>query len=127
MTYQTPAKLQKPAIEPIDPPRGAVSASLGEVAKVMPVWDVYFVLATASRLVKIGYAKDAWARFSNMQVGSPEELRMLGVIRTYLPTELERDLHAHFAADRVRGEWFRFSEELFDYVMQHGRHDGWDD
>lgn len=114
------------AIDPIDPPRGAVLLQRPEVRKIMPISTVYFVLSRAQPLVKIGYAKDPWARFTAMQVGSPVELGMWGMIETYLPVQLEADLHAHFAADRVRGEWFRFSEEMAAYVDKYGR-DGLDD
>lgn len=106
-------------------PRGAVSAHPRCVG-LMPASQVYFVLARSAELVKIGYAKDAWARLSSMQVGSPDELLLFGVIDTYLPRQLEQDLHERFAAERVRGEWFRMTDALFDYVMKHGR-EAWDD
>jgi hypothetical protein len=92
-------------VEPIDPPRGTRTVRRAR-GKIIPTGYVYFVLATRSGLVKIGYARHPWARFNSLQVGSPEPLAMMGVVATYLPLELERDLHAHFAADRVRGSGF---------------------
>jgi hypothetical protein len=97
-------------------PIGRVSDVRAEVGKVMKPGHVYFVLGLASGLIKIGYAKDAWARMSSMQVGCPEELGMMGVITTYLPESLERDLHAMFAEYRVRGEWFRCGHPIVDYI-----------
>lgn len=113
-------------IHPIDPPIGACFLHKPEIAKTMPVSAVYFVLATKTGLMKIGYAKNAWGRLSALQVGSPERLAMIGMIETYLPIELERSLHAHFARLRAHGEWFRLSHELVDYVVRFGR-EAWDD
>lgn len=98
-------------------PQGRVSDQPAEIAEVMDQGDVYFVLAAKSELIKIGYAQDGWKRLGSLQVGSPEELLMLGLIRTYLPLELERDLHERFKAHRVRGEWFKVCDEIVDYAI----------
>ena len=56
--------------------------------------------------IKIGVAKNIERRRSNLQTGNPLELRLLGWINTEGNFELERRLHQHFSARRVRGEWF---------------------
>lgn len=62
----------------------------------------YLVAAEGSPLVKIGIAKDPMRRLRELQTGQPMELRLLwSVAGNY-----ENDLHVHFAAYRMRGEWF---------------------
>lgn len=56
--------------------------------------------------IKIGVAKDIEKRRNNLQTGNPSAIRLLGWINTEETFELERRLHHHFAATRVRGEWF---------------------
>lgn len=69
---------------------------------------VYFV--ETEGLVKIGSAKRPRARRSNLQIGCPTKISLLG----YLPggEELEVELHQRFDHLRVRGEWFNSSDEL---------------
>lgn len=56
--------------------------------------------------IKIGVAKDIEKRRNNLQTGNPSAIRLIGWINTEETFELERRLHHHFAAARVRGEWF---------------------
>ena len=62
----------------------------------------YLVAADGTHLVKIGIAKDPVRRLKELQTGQPMQLHLLwSVAGNY-----ENDLHVHFAAYRVRGEWF---------------------
>ena len=66
----------------------------------------YFIQATGYGWpVKIGKANNIGERFRSLQGGSFVGLRFLGA----LPYEEipERELHRVFAAEHVRGEWFR--------------------
>lgn len=62
----------------------------------------------APQLVKIGISGDLPARM--------RELRCVAVATIERPyreaAELERDLHARFAADRVAGEWFWYTPAI---------------
>lgn len=79
-----------------------------------PAEFVYFVEARPSGLIKIGSASDPRRRVKELQTGSPEHLRLLAVTTG---GELhERDLHARFATDRVRGEWFSPSPSLIALI-----------
>ena len=49
-----------------------------------------------------------------MQAASPLDLRILAAIEG--GTALERDLHEHFAAERLHGEWFNNSANLVSYI-----------
>lgn len=69
---------------------------------------VYFIGEEDSGFcrIKIGVAKDIEKRRSNLQTGNSSSLRLLGWIKADAAFELERRLHHHFDATRVRGEWF---------------------
>lgn len=62
----------------------------------------YLVAADGTHLVKIGIAKDPMRRLKELQTGQPMGLHLLWSVAG----DYERDLHAHFDAYRVRGEWF---------------------
>lgn len=79
--------------------------------------SVYFVRAD-NGYVKIGFATDVASRFSDLQVGSPVPLTLVGVIE-HGDRELESYYHRHFACDRVKGEWFLPSSKLTELMAQH--------
>lgn len=62
----------------------------------------YLIAADGTHLVKIGLAKDPTRRLRELQTGQPMGLHLLWSIAE----DYEHDLHVHFAAYRVRGEWF---------------------
>lgn len=75
---------------------------------------VYFVQMGATGPIKIGTAVDMALRLSNLQVGNPEVLILIGTMSGG-PIE-ERRLHDRFARHRIRGEWFRPATELIDFA-----------
>ena len=91
---------EQPAPERPDP---VVAPPQSPEPKTPPVKPhTYLVAADGTHLVKIGIAKDPMRRLKELQTGQPMELRLLwSVAGNY-----ENDLHVHFAAYRVRGEWF---------------------
>ncbi len=73
---------------------------------------VYFA-QRSDGLIKIGVARDVFARMSNLQrSGGP--LCLLGSMPGSYAVELA--VHRLFAADRVEGEWFRPTERLFHFI-----------
>lgn len=78
---------------------------------------IYFIEAVGADAVKIGFTKheDVDRRVKQIQIASPFVIRMLG--RAAGCRRVERGLHARFKADRLRGEWFRKSEELARIAM----------
>jgi hypothetical protein len=78
---------------------------------------VYIVGPPGCRKVKIGYASDFATRLTSLQIASPEKL----IVRALIPgtIDLERDLHKRFAADRIRGEWFRHSKEIAALIAEY--------
>lgn len=71
--------------------------------------DLYFI-QTASGPVKIGRAIDAAKRLKGLQSGNPERLEVISVLtgRGYE----ERVWHHAFCVERIKGEWFVFSDQL---------------
>lgn len=78
---------------------------------------VYFVLADKTRLVKVGIAGDVKRRFYSIRSHSPDAVTLLGVVRDG-GREMERHLHALFAAKRVRGEWFHYDAEVESIIRR---------
>jgi hypothetical protein len=77
---------------------------------------VYFVFATESERIKIGYTQGPpEGRLQTLQTGSPEVLEYLGAIPGTLA--LEAELHRRFAASRVCGEWFQRTAELVAFIF----------
>ena len=75
---------------------------------------VYFLQAQSLGLIKIGTSSNVSKRIAALQTASPDALTVLGCIPG--DCEIERSLHARFAEERVRGEWFTPSERLVDFI-----------
>jgi len=71
---------------------------------------LYFVLNTRSKAVKIGFSDDPAKRLDDLQIASPDRLKLLGVSPGGRLEEAA--LHAQFADQHLRGEWFRAAPEL---------------
>jgi hypothetical protein len=70
------------------------------------------------------------SRINSIQTGCPKELSLLAVVKADNALAFESELHARFATDRQRGEWFKFSPAIAEYLAEHGcakpsRHTGW--
>jgi hypothetical protein len=66
--------------------------------------------------IKIGTAACAKSRHRAVQTVSPFEVRLLCAVPGN--AELERSLHSKFWHLRERGEWFRESSDLNDYIAK---------
>lgn len=70
---------------------------------------IYFV--RSSGFIKIGFTESSpRRRLKNIQIGNPNEVVPIKSIRGTRITEAE--IHAQFAGLRVRGEWFKATDEL---------------
>ena len=78
---------------------------------------IYFIRAGESDMVKIGFT-EPWVgvdrRIASLQSGHYEALSVLRIFDGSRRTE--RWLHLHYADRRVRGEWFRFCEEMLTVI-----------
>ncbi|ART68194.1 hypothetical protein BTO20_05995 [Mycobacterium dioxanotrophicus] len=78
-----------------------------------PAQSVYFISDEHGN-VKIGYATSVQARFADLQVANASELTI--VLEMPGGPKLERELHRRFAEHRVRGEWFKLTTDILEYI-----------
>jgi hypothetical protein len=79
-----------------------------------PMSQVYFIQIGQSGPIKIGISSNVGQRFTDLSVACPWDLRLL--CTKYGTEKDERRLHQRFAADRMRGEWFRPSARLLAFI-----------
>jgi len=78
---------------------------------------IYAIQAcSAPYLVKLGQSLQPRSRMKEMAVGCPTELNLIWLVKAHAIAE--EFLHKVFAADRVKGEWFRPSEPLKGFIRQ---------
>ncbi len=75
---------------------------------------VYFALA--GDLVKIGVTTNPTDRLAALSTTSAVDLSLIKTIPG--DVRLERELHQRFSDLRVRGEWFRYTEQLADFIAK---------
>ena len=78
---------------------------------------VYFIGAVDGP-IKIGMSQDPTERLRSLQTGSPVALRLMAVVPSQEPEQLEVLLHARFGSLRMHGEWFHPGEELMEFIKQ---------
>ena len=67
---------------------------------------VYFIQAGSSRgYIKIGVADCPERRLADLQTGNAHRLSLVAIVDG--GESMERELHAKFKEDHIRGEWFR--------------------
>ena len=72
--------------------------------------EIYFIRCGTDGPIKIGWTANLKERLANLQSANPAELVLLGSRSG--TQEQEKELHARFASQRLRGEWFSWSLEL---------------
>lgn len=80
---------------------------------------VYFIRA-GSR-VKIGTTVNLAKRMEALSVSSPDELEILLLVAGSYREEDQ--VHALFAEDRIRGEWFHASDRLLEFIAERADQD----
>lgn len=71
---------------------------------------VYFI--SDGEYVKIGESENPLKRKSDLQTANARELKLLKVVFG----TIEYELHSYFRHNRVRGEWFKHTEKLDEYL-----------
>lgn len=77
---------------------------------------VYFIGERPEGPVKIGVSRNPQLRITGLQVGSHAELELLCTVRG--DATIEAIMHSAFAPDHIRGEWFRRSATLKEFMLQ---------
>jgi hypothetical protein len=75
---------------------------------------VYVIGSPGSQTVKIGLSRNPAKRLWFLQVGSPDELRLLATFKG--GQKLEAALHRYFAAFHRRGEWYELGADPIEAV-----------
>lgn len=75
---------------------------------------VYFL--TDGVDIKIGRSARPNSRLSDLQIGHPAKLTLLGTMPG--GTALEGALHTLFDASKIRGEWYKDSPKLREFIEQ---------
>lgn len=70
---------------------------------------IYFI-RSYNKHIKIGYSKDPIDRIKALQTGSATKLHIQAIMNG--DSKTESGLHEMFNHLRVRGEWFRYTDEL---------------
>jgi hypothetical protein len=79
---------------------------------------VYFVQADEGGPVKIGWAgNDVVTRIKTFQTGHFMELRLIRIIDGASRAD-EANLHRYFSANRIRGEWFHFTDAMLSVTLE---------
>lgn len=82
---------------------------------------IYFIRDSFSGRIKIGTAGDPWKRLAKIQSDCPGDATLLAMEPGGV--EREQELHAFFATERRRGEWFLPSPRLNAHIAQLGAPD----
>ncbi|WP_297419602.1 GIY-YIG nuclease family protein [Clostridium sp.] len=73
---------------------------------------VYFILC--ENLVKIGTTKDIDKRIKQLSTGNGKEMKLIYYVFGGKGTEW--GMHQRFQNDRVRGEWFNYSDDIKNWI-----------
>lgn len=79
---------------------------------------VYLVRRVGTDEYKIGMSADCDRRLSELQVSNGGKLEIVNIIATDWPDDLEETMHMHFRTQRLRGEWFRLTENDVHCIRQ---------
>lgn len=79
---------------------------------------IYFISAGPDGPIKIGYASNPKKRLASLQTAHHQELTLLRVIPGN--TTAEGILHRRFKKDRLKGEWFKPSEDVLGFINSEG-------
>jgi hypothetical protein len=74
----------------------------------------YVYAVESGDAVKIGWAKDPVRRLSELRVGSPVLLRLVGVMKA--DRMREKEIHAACDKWRIRGEWFKNEGAVLSFI-----------
>ena len=71
---------------------------------------VYFIRASDSGAVKIGFARDIGKRQKTLQASTPEKLNLIRQVEG--DHKVEAWFHRYFAIARLHGEWFDYTGDM---------------
>jgi len=100
-----------------------------DVLEAHPAWSVserlvYFIYCEQIKMVKIGLTTDLKSRLAALRASYGLKLTVAAVIENKRDNgvsleDQESDLHERFTAHRTKGEWFRLSSGILEYILLH--------
>lgn len=75
---------------------------------------IYFI--SDGEFTKIGVTKSIESRLRDIQCGNPRDLEVKALVKGSF--NLERKLHKYFKKSRIRGEWYKISNESIEGVIK---------
>lgn len=100
-------------------PRGLAKGrprSDGTVSDRTRAGVVYFFQKGRRQVIKIGYSGDHEERRQNLQVATPDRLRLIATIPG--TRAVEAALHKRFREHKITGDWYRLEGTLAEYVAE---------
>lgn len=76
-----------------------------------------YVIKDSEGKRKLGFSRDPDNRVKQLQTGNALELVVEYRLPIRVKNRAERNLHALFPADRVRGEWFKITPESKELLL----------
>lgn len=77
---------------------------------------VYFIQEPVNHHIKIGVSENVKSRLKALQTSSPFPLKILCSVRETTLGMSETQVHKKFENLRVQGEWFKYGEELKNFI-----------
>jgi hypothetical protein len=78
---------------------------------------IYFILEETTNYLKIGKSDRPEKRIELLQTSTPHHLMLVGIMPEIFGMR-EEDVHDKFQHLHVRGEWFHFKDELYEFVKE---------
>ena len=79
--------------------------------------NIYFIFCPELNRVKIGQSDKVLKRFRYLNSISVSDLKLIKVFNN-VPCSIENELHSLFNKEKIRGEWFNFSERIQKYIKE---------
>lgn len=77
---------------------------------------VYFVEAVGTNKIKIGITTNMSSRFAALKSSSPCELNLVYAFPGY--SSKEKEIHKKFEHLCVKDEWFEYTDEIKQYILE---------
>ena len=78
--------------------------------------NIYFIGSVELGAVKIGKSNNPDKRLTELQTGNSHELVLYGIIKD-VKEDYEMKIHQIFDHIRLKGEWFKLTDELIHFII----------
>ena len=78
--------------------------------------DKYYYAIKCNGYIKFGASLNPEVRITELQIGNPYKLKILVKILCLDSNRLESKARKNFKNNHIRGEWFKISDEIQNYI-----------